>query len=88
MPYSPNNLSREEMLDWAKERFPDVKIRTRLSTNGKAEARHKTTGELLAAETSMFKLKKAMETKNFKAKLERARSGFGFNTATFKGKGY
>ena len=88
MPYSSNNISREEMLTWAAKHYPGVKIRIRVSTNKKAEARDKKTGELLAAETSMFKLKKAMKTDGFKAKLKGVQAGFGFETAVFQGKGY
>ena len=86
--YSPNNLSRQEMISWAAEHFPEVKIRSRLSTNKRAEARCQKTGELLAAETSMFKLKQFMKTDKFKQQLKRAHSGFGFATAIFQGKGY
>ena len=86
MPYSPDNLSREEMLIWAAEHFPGVKIRSRVSTNKKAEARDKKTGELLAAETSMFKLREVMKTDAFKAKLKRAQAGLDSRQLYFKGK--
>lgn len=88
MTYVPENLSRKELLDWAAEKFPEVKIKARLSTNKFAEARHKKTGELLAKETSMHKLKEAMLTADFAKRLRIAQSGFGFNTAVFDGKGY
>ena len=88
MPYSPDNLSREEMLIWAAKHYPDVKIRIRVSTNKKAEARDKKTGELLAAETSMFKLREVMKTDEFKANFKNVQSGFGFETAVFQGEGY
>lgn len=88
MPYSPDNLSREEMLAWATKHYPGVKIRSRVSTNKKAEARDRRTGELLAAETSMYKLREVMKTDGFKANFKSAQAGFGFETAVFQGEGY
>ena len=76
------------MLTWAAKHYPGVKIRVRVSTNKNAEARDKTTGELLAAETSMFKLKEVMKTEKFKSQFNNVQSGFGFETAIFEGAGY
>lgn len=87
MVYSPDNLSAEELITWTEEHFPEVRIRRRIFTNKNAEARHAKTGHLLASATSMFKLKKIMETDEFKNKLK-CSVGFGFETAVFKGEGY
>lgn len=88
MVYSPNNLSKEEMVSWAAKHYPEVKIRSRVSTNKMAEALCRKTGEPLAAETSMYKLREFMKTDKFKKRLKQAQGGFGFATAVFKGAGY
>jgi len=78
----------ERLQEKAKPYKGRIQLRRRLANNSYAMVCEKKTGCILKMDKSMKVIEDYIGTKEFLKDLKEAESGFGFETAVFKGVGY